>query len=114
MPRNQIRWYAPGGETEPVSKKEFRSLTKEGQGALAARIKQLAQSRIGLSDLRHLRGDLYEIRAQVGNSHFRAIIIQDSPVHFIILSCFYKNQQKTPKQELAKAEQRLKRWRAGN
>lgn len=111
MPRNQIRWFAPGGESEAVSKREFKALSKEGQGALAARIKQLAQAKIGLSDLRHLRGDLYEIRAQVGNNHYRAIVIQDTPVHFIILSCFFKNQQKTPKYELDKAEKRLKRWR---
>lgn len=111
MPQNQIRWFAPGGETEPVSKREFKSLSKEGQAALATKIKRLAKAEIGLQDLRHVQGEIYEIRTQVGNNHFRAMVIQDSPVHFIILSCFYKNQNKTPKKEMEKAQQRLRRWR---
>lgn len=111
MPQNQIRWFAPGGETEPVSKREFKSLSKEGQAALATKIKRLAKAEIELQDLRHVQGEIYEIRTQVGNNHFRAMVIQDSPVHLKNLSCFYKNQNKTPKKELEKAQQRLRRWR---
>lgn len=90
---------------------EFKALSKQGQGALAAKLKRLKKAEISLKDLRHIEGEIYEIRAQVGNGHFRAMVIQDSPVHYIVLSCFYKNQNKTPKQELDKARQRLKRWR---
>ncbi|WP_311342602.1 type II toxin-antitoxin system RelE/ParE family toxin [Corynebacterium riegelii] len=114
MYRNQIRWYAPGGESDPVSKREFKALSKEGQGALGAKLKRLAKAEIGLQDLRHIRGELYEVRVQVGGNHYRAMLIQDSPVHYIILSCFFKNQRKTPKTELQKAEQRLKNWRNRN
>ncbi|WP_423777120.1 type II toxin-antitoxin system RelE/ParE family toxin [Corynebacterium riegelii] len=114
MYRNQIRWYAPGGESDPVSKREFKALSKEGQGALGAKLKRLAKAEIGVQDLRHIRGELYEVRVQVGGNHYRAMLIQDSPVHYIILSCFFKNQRKTPKTELQKAEQRLKNWRNRN
>ena len=53
-----------------MSKREFKSLSKEGQAALATKIKRLAKAEIGLQDLRHVQGEIYEIRTQVGNNHF--------------------------------------------
>ncbi|QGU00993.1 Toxin HigB [Corynebacterium kalinowskii] len=111
--RNQIRWFAPGGEREPISKREFQSLEIEGQAALLQQIRKLQRSEIGLTDLRHLDGKIYEIRAQVRGNHYRATVVQDSDVHFIILSCFFKNQNKTPAKELKKAQQRYKEWLIG-
>lgn len=111
--RNQIRWFAPGGEREPVSKQEFKALELEGQAALMYHIKRLQRAEIGLKDLRHLDGKIYEIRTQVRGNHYRATVIQDSDVHFIILSCFFKNQNKTPPNELKKARQLYKQWLEG-
>lgn len=114
MPRNQIRWYSPAKGAMPVSKREYLELQKEGQEALYVQIRRLSRAEIRLQDLRHLTDGVYEIRVQVGRNHYRATLIQDSPVHFIILSCFYKNSQKTPKNELDKALQRAKEWRSSN
>lgn len=109
----QIRWFAPGGETTPVSKRELQSLDKVGQAALLEKISRLKQGQTRGKDLKAIRGDIFEIRAQVGNNHYRAMAIQDSPVHIIILSCFQKNSRKTPQEEIEKALLRHKVWKAG-
>lgn len=111
--KRQIRWFAPGGESTPVSKREFQSLDLQGQAALAEKLDSLRRAEIGLKDLRHLRDGIYEVRVRVGSNQYRATIIQDSPVHFIILSCFTKKSAKTPKQELDKAIERSKAWEQG-
>lgn len=81
MPRNQVRWFAPGGETMPISKRELLALEKEGQAALIVQTKKLERAEIGLQDMRHLGDQVYEIRAQVRDNHYRATVYQDSPVH---------------------------------
>lgn len=111
--RKQVRWYAPGSESVPVSKKELLSLDQAGQIALLEKIDRLKKGKTQWNDLKSVKDDIFEIRAQVGNNHYRALAIQDSPVHIIILSCFYKNSQKTPQTEIKKAEKRKKNWEAG-
>ncbi|AQQ15564.1 Toxin HigB [Corynebacterium glaucum] len=112
MTRMQVRWFALGGDAMPVSKKELQSLDKQGQAALLEKINRLKRGKSRSGDLRSIRDDIFEIRAQVGNNHYRAMAIQDSPVHIIILSCFYKNTQKTPMMEIDKAVERSKTWKA--
>lgn len=111
--KRQIRWFAPGGDSVPVSKREFESLDLQGRAALAEKLDRLRRAEIGLRDLRHLRDNIYEVRVRVGSNQYRATLIQDSPVHFIILSCFVKKSAKTPKQELDKAIERSKTWEQG-
>lgn len=111
MDRYQIRWFAPGGETKPVSKKEFEALDKQGQAALLQKLVRLRRGETRGNDLKAIREDIFEIRAQVGNCHYRVLAFQDSPVHIIILSCFHKNTRKTPKHEIDKAVERRKVWR---
>lgn len=112
MDRYQIRWYAPGGETTPVSKREFQALDKQGQAALLDKLSRMKRGETRRDDLKSIRGDIFEVRAQVGKRHYRALAFQDSPVHIIILSCFYKDTRKTPKPEIDKASERLKTWKS--
>lgn len=113
MQKYQIRWYAPGTEQKPVSRREFESLDKQGQAALAEKLTRLKQGKTRREDLKEIRDDIFEVRARVGNNHYRLLAFQDSPVHIIVLSCFFKNTAKTPKQEINKAIERRKQWRAG-
>lgn len=111
MPQNQIRWYAPGTESVPISRREFEALDKDGQAALLVQFKRLQQAEITLRDMRHLGDQLYEIRVAVRGNQYRATIYQDSPVHYIIFSCFHKKQRREPA-EIRKAKARLKTWLA--
>ena len=109
MPQNQIRWYAPGTDSIPVSRREFEALDKDGQAGLLNQFKRLQRAEISLRNMRHLGDQLYEIRVEVRGNQYRATVYQDSPVHYIIFSCFHKKQR--PEQaEVKKAKARLKTW----
>ena len=62
--------------------------------------------------LKHLKNTtgLYEIRVQVGNNIFRIFCFFDFDNLIIIGHGFIKKTQKTPKQELEKAEQIKKEY----
>lgn len=110
--RRQVRWYAPQQQT-PVTKKELNNLAKEGQGALLAAINRFQKGNPGVTP-RQVNEHLYEIRVQVGNNHFRALMFKDSPVHYVIVRVFFKNTQKTPPGDIDAALKRMNQWKAKN
>ncbi|EPD69276.1 hypothetical protein HMPREF1219_01501 [Corynebacterium pyruviciproducens ATCC BAA-1742] len=94
-----------------VTKREFYDLEKEGQAALAVQLKQLERAEITTREMRSLGDGVYEIRASVRGNQYRIALFQDSPVHYIILACFFKNQNRAMN-EVKKAKKRAKEWRA--
>ena len=68
----------------------------------------------GRSVARHLRGDLYEVRADGAGQSYRLLFAAEGRFAQILLSlhAFSKKTQKTPKKELQLAEERLREWRA--
>jgi len=68
----------------------------------------------GLAAAKHLRGDLYEVRAEAGSRSFRLLFSAEGRLNQVLLSlsAFAKKTQKTPTRELERAETRLRDWRS--
>ncbi len=67
----------------------------------------------GLTASRHLRGDVYEVRADASTRSFRVLFAAEGKRGQVLLSlsAFEKRTQKTPARELDLAEARLRDWR---
>lgn len=68
----------------------------------------------GLPAARHLRGDVYEVRADAVTRSFRLLFATEGRYSHVLLSLsvFEKRTQKTPSAEITLAERRLGDWRA--
>jgi phage-related protein len=84
-------------------------LTDEQAAAVVAAMKDVAQN--GLVAARHLRGEVYEVRAEAERQAFRILFAQETSFILLSLSGFPKKSQKTPANEIALAESRLADWR---
>lgn len=67
----------------------------------------------GLVDARHLRGDIFEVRATGARASYRVLFAAVGARSQVLLavSAFSKKTQKTPPSEIALAARRLADWR---
>jgi phage-related protein len=67
----------------------------------------------GLSAARHLRGDVYEVRAEGDRQSFRVLFSAEGRGGHVLLAlhAFSKKTQKTPDKLIRLAEKRLADWR---
>lgn len=79
--------------------------------AVAAAMKEVAID--GLSAARHVRGGIYEVRADGDRTTYRILFAQEGKRGQILLALegFAKKTQKAPPRSLALAERRLAGWR---
>jgi len=86
-------------------------LTDEEVAAVVAGMKDVAGN--GLPAAKHLRGDIYEVRAAAPPRSFRLLFSAEGRFKQVLLSLsgFSKKTQKTPPRELERAEGRLRDWR---
>lgn len=86
------------------------SLTRK-QASVVAAMKEVAGR--GRAAARHLRGDIYEVRAQASTRSFRILFSAEGRDKHVLLSlsAFEKRTQKTPPAEFELAEGRLRDWR---
>lgn len=106
------RWrdYRTTNGRRPV--KDFLdSLSDRDAAEIVAAMKDV--QRHGLSVARHLRGDIYEVRADGDRQAFRILFAPEGRRQTILLALdgFSKKTQKTPPAKLALAERRLRDWR---
>lgn len=68
----------------------------------------------GLEHARHLRGDIYEVRASIGGQAFRVLFAAEGRRSQILLALegFEKKTQTTPPRLIRLAETRLDDWHA--
>jgi phage-related protein len=68
----------------------------------------------GLPAARHLRGEVYEVRADAATRSFRVLFSTEGRYSHLLLSlsAFEKRTQKTPPREIEVAEDRLRDWRS--
>jgi phage-related protein len=106
----RLRWrdYRTSAGARPV-KTFIDGLTDEQAAAVVAAMKDVAQN--GLVAARHLRGEVYEVRAEAERQAFRILFAQETSFILLSLSGFPKKSQKTPANEIALAESRLADWR---
>jgi hypothetical protein len=109
-PRRQWRDYRTAAGGRPV-KAFFDELTDEEVASIVAGMKEVVDR--GLPSARHLRGDIYEVRADAPSRSFRLLFSAEGSYSQVLLSLsvFEKRTQKTPPRELELAEGRLRDWR---
>lgn len=107
----QWRFYktATGGE---VVQKELDDLEADDAASLVAEMRVVA--RCGLRDggARHLRGDIWEVRADSDEVTLRALFAKQGRYGQVLLALhvFKKKTQQTPPQKIDLAEKRLADW----
>lgn len=67
----------------------------------------------GLQVARHLREDIYEVRAESSTQSFRVLFAAEGRYKQVLLAvvAFSKKTQRTPQRMISLAEERLKDWR---
>ena len=106
----RLRWrdYRTAVGGRPV-KGFLDRLTDEQAAAVVAAMKDVAAN--GLSAARHLRGEVYEVRAEAERQAFRVLFAQETSFILLSLSGFQKKRQRTALADIALAESRLADWR---
>jgi phage-related protein len=92
--------------------KEFLdSLSDDDASAVAAGMKDVAQSGLGVA--RHLQDDIYEVRADGDKQTFRILFALEGRSGRILLALegFSKKTQRTPPRTIRLASRRLADWR---
>jgi phage-related protein len=109
--RSRFRWrdYRTESGARPIAA-FVAALTDEDAAAVTAAMKDVAEN--GLQAGRHLRGEIYEVRADGDRHAFRLLFAQETKFILLSLSGFAKKSRKTPPEEIVRAEARLKDWRS--
>ena len=84
------------------------SLTDEEAASVIAAMKDISQH--GLSHARHLKDEIYEVRADAEKRSFRILFSQETKFILLSLSAFPKKTKKTPLKELEIAQKRMLDW----
>jgi len=109
-PRRRWRMYRTSSGSSPV--REFlAALDDDAATAIAAAMRDVAIE--GLGAARHLRGEIYEVRASGDRQAFRVLFANEGRRGQILLGleAFSKKTQRTPPPKIALAERRLQDWR---
>lgn len=109
-PKRRWRHYETANGRRPVL--EFvRSLSDTDKAELLAAMKEVRRD--GARAARHLRGDLYEVRADGERVIYRLLFALEGEQAQILLSlsAFKKKTQTTPPDQIKLAERRLRDWR---
>jgi phage-related protein len=110
--QSKRRWrdYRTAAGRRPI--KEFvDGLSDSDAAAVVASMKDVRE--LGLAAARHLRGELYEVRADGDRQAFRILFAPEGKRGQVLLAleAFSKKTQKTPPQKIQLAERRLADWR---
>ena len=112
VPRRKRRWrfYTTEAGRKPV-RTFLDELPETDAAAVAAAMRDVATA--GVSAARHLRGDLYEVRADGDRQAYRLLFAPEGRQGQILLALegFSKKTQKTPIAKIQLAEKRLADWR---
>ncbi len=108
--RRRWRDYRTAAGRRPV-KDFFDSLSDVDAAAVVGAMKEVQER--GMSAARHLRGDIYEVRAEGDRQIFRVLFAAEGRRDQVLLSLegFSKKTRKTPLEKIRLAERRLADWR---
>ena len=108
--KRQWRDYRTASGARPVN--DFiNQLSPEDMATVKAAMNDVARE--GLAAARHVRGEIYEVRADGNRQTFRILFATEGRYHQVLLSLegFSKKTQKTPQEKIELAERRLRDWR---
>ena len=109
-PKRRWRDYRTAAGRRPI--KEFiDELSDTDAAAVAAAMKDVRDT--GLAAARHLKGEIYEVRADGDRQTYRILFAPEGRRShvFLALEGFSKKTQKTPPEKIRLAERRLADWR---
>jgi phage-related protein len=109
--RRRWRDYRTPAGRRPVA--EFINTLSDTEAAVvAAAMKEVPLE--GLRVARHVRGEIYEVRADGDRATYRILFAQEGSRSQVLLAlaAFGKETQKTPPSTITLAERRLTDWRA--
>jgi phage-related protein len=109
QPKRRWRDYRTAAGRRPI--KEFiDGLSDVDAAAVVAAMREV---QLGLPAARHLRGDIYEVRAEGDRQTFRILFATEGRRAQILLSLegFSKKTRRTPPEKIRLAERRLADWR---
>jgi phage-related protein len=108
--KRQWRDYRTAGGARPVHK-FLMACSSEERAEIAAVMKEISTD--GLVAAKHLKGDIYEVKADTSEKFFRVLFAAEGKHKQELLSLvvFAKKTNKTPPGELELANKRLKDWR---
>lgn len=111
-PETNRRWrdYRTATGRRPI-KAFIDGLSDVDAAAVVAAMKDVRET--GLVAARHLRGEIYEVRADGDRQTFRILFAPEGQRSQILLALdgFSKKSQKTPPEKIQLAEKRLADWR---
>ncbi|HEY7356716.1 MAG TPA: type II toxin-antitoxin system RelE/ParE family toxin [Ktedonobacterales bacterium] len=108
--KRQWRDYRTASGARPVN--DFiNQLSPEDMATVKAAMNDVARE--GLIVARHIRGEIYEVRANGSRQSFRILFATEGRFQHVLLSLegFSKKTQKTPQEKIELAERRLRDWR---
>jgi phage-related protein len=108
--KRQWRDYQTESGARPI--KDFLlALPDEDRAAILAEMEHVREH--GTSVARHVRQDIYEVRAIYNTKAYRILFACEGRFHHILLALdgFQKKTQQTPQAHMKLAEQRLTDWR---
>ena len=111
LPKLKAVFYAQPGSAPPSQpvREWLRSLPKEDRLEIGGDIQSVQFGwPLGLPLVRHLQGDLWEVRSSLNNRIARVIFAIEDGTMFL-LHGFIKSSQKTPSDELKLAGKRWKK-----
>jgi phage-related protein len=109
MGKRRWRHYETSAGRRPV--KEFlETLSEKDAAAVAVAMEEIQEE--GLRAARHVRGNIYEVRADGTRVIYRILFAPQGRRRQILLTLasFKKKTQKTPPQTIRLAQQRLRDW----
>ena len=109
--RTARRWrdYQTASGGRPV-RDSLMELNREQRAEVVAAMREVRIE--GLRAARHLRGDIYEVRADARDLAFRVLFAEEGPRVLLSLEAFPKKTQRTPPARIELAERRLADWRS--
>lgn len=95
-----------------VVRAEIMALPTPDRAAVTAAMADVAKS--GKKAARHLRGEIYEVRAEGADVIYRLLFATEGRYSQVLLALvfFVKKTRRTPPAEIELAEQRLSDWRS--
>lgn len=111
-PRRRWRFYQTATRATPVRKfLTSPKLPADDRDEILAAMKDVQLN--GLAVARHVKGDVYEVRATGAHAAYRVLFATEGARSQVLLavSAFAKTTRRTPPAEIALAERRLADWR---
>lgn len=106
---NEWLWWCASKGERSAAFKEFESeFGPSVQGSFLEIMSRWLRGECMRSEFGSLGSGLWELRHRVGTNHFRVLFFI-SGRDCVALTCFYKNQQRTPRQMVDRARKRMSR-----